>query len=171
MWDTPIHNCGLFSVVACFQLAVSANLHLNVLCRMSTPTANMDPDQPNAETRSAKARLAVSEIMRVRFEVATSPTCTPQGVCAIRARFTFKCTTSGRWGSFFSCKYCCDPDKHGDWAGHREKGWPKKGLSEKKMLCKTDERNLLRKRKQRRTRSALLVQRCFAQCVLLTCLY
>jgi len=55
---------------------------------MSTPTANMDPDQPNAETRAVKARLAVSEIMRVPLEVATGPTCTPQGVCFIRARFT-----------------------------------------------------------------------------------
>jgi len=36
---------------------------------MSTPTANMDPDQPNAETRAAKARLALSEIMRVPLEV------------------------------------------------------------------------------------------------------
>jgi len=39
----------------------------------------MDPDQPNAETRAAKARLAVSEIMRVPLQVATGPTCTPQG--------------------------------------------------------------------------------------------
>ena len=40
--------------------------------------------------------------------------------------------------------------------------WPaicaKTGLSEKKKLCKRDERNLVRKRRQRRTRSALLVQ-------------
>jgi len=32
---------------------------------MITPTANLNPDQPNAETRAATARLAVSEIMRV----------------------------------------------------------------------------------------------------------
>jgi len=74
MWDAPLHNCCLYSMVACFQLAVSANLHLNVLCRMSTPTANMDPDQPNAETRGAKARLVVSEIVRVQLEAATGPT-------------------------------------------------------------------------------------------------
>jgi len=78
---------------------ISVNLHLNVLCRTSTPTANMDPDQPNAEKRAATARLAVSEIMRIPLEVATGPTCTPQGVCAIRARFTFKCATSGRRGA------------------------------------------------------------------------
>ena len=65
MRDAPLHNCCLYSVVACFQLAVSANLQLNVVYRMFTPTANMDPDQPNAETRAAKACLAVSEIMRV----------------------------------------------------------------------------------------------------------
>jgi len=84
--DAPLHNCCLNSVVACFrvQLAVSANLHLNVPCRMSTPTANMDPDQPNAEMRAAKAHLAISEIMCVPLEVATGPTCTPQGVCPIR---------------------------------------------------------------------------------------
>jgi len=32
---------------------------------MSTPTANLNLDQPNAETRAATARLPVSEIMRV----------------------------------------------------------------------------------------------------------
>ena len=91
---------------------------------MSTPTANMDPDQPNAETRASTARLAVSEIIRVPLQVATGPTCTPQGVCQcpIRARFTFKCATSGRRGTLFSCKCCCgDPDKHGGWAGRRAK--------------------------------------------------
>jgi len=25
------------------------------------------------------------------------------------------------WGTFLSCKYCCDPKKHGGWAGHRAK--------------------------------------------------
>jgi len=45
----PLHSCRLYSVVACFQLAVSANLHLNVLCRMSTPTANMNPDYPDCK--------------------------------------------------------------------------------------------------------------------------
>jgi len=81
----------------------------------------MDPDQPNAETRAATARLAVSEIMRVPLEVATGPTCTPQGACPIRARFTLKCAMSGRGGTLFSCKYCCDLEKHGGWAGHRAK--------------------------------------------------
>jgi len=78
---------------------------------MSTPTANMNPDQPNTETRAVTARLAVSEIMRVPLQVATGPTCMPQGFCPIRARFTFRCATSGHGGTLFSCKYCCDP-KH-----------------------------------------------------------
>jgi len=92
-----------------------------MLCRMSTPTANMDPDQLNAETRAATVRLAVSEIMRVPLEVATGLTCAPQGVCPIQARFTFKFATSGHGGTLFSFKYCYDPEKHGDWAGHRAK--------------------------------------------------
>ena len=25
------------------------------------------------------------------------------------------------WGYLFSFKYCCDPEKHGGWAGHRAK--------------------------------------------------
>jgi len=39
-------------VVTYFQLVVSANLHSNVLCRVSTPTANMDPDPSNAATKT-----------------------------------------------------------------------------------------------------------------------
>ena len=99
----------------------STQLLLNVLCRMSTPTANMDFDQPNAEARAAKARLAVSGIMRVPLEVATGPTCTPQGGRPIRARFTFTCAMSGRGGTLFSCKYCCNSKKYGGWAGHLAK--------------------------------------------------
>jgi len=116
-------------------LWLPAQFQLTVLCKLTldshgtvqnvypTPTANMDPDEPNAESRVATARLARSEIMRagVPLEVATGPTCTPQWVCPIRARFTFKCATSGRGGTLLSCKYFCDSEKHGGWAGHRAK--------------------------------------------------
>jgi len=39
-------------------VAVFCKLTLECAGRTSTPTANMEPDQPNAETRVATARLA-----------------------------------------------------------------------------------------------------------------
>jgi len=39
--------------------------------------------------------------MRVPLEVAAGPTCTPHGVCPIRAHFTFKSATSGLGVPFF----------------------------------------------------------------------
>ena len=76
------------SMVACFQLAVLCKLKLECAVQNVYPDCKHGsrPAQHGNEScqsaRAAKARLAVSAIIGVPLEVATGPTCTPQGrVC------------------------------------------------------------------------------------------
>ena len=86
---------------------------------MSTPSANVDPEQDPEQARSRrdKARKDIVTIMTHVILPLTGPSSNPVGVCPIKSRMRI---TKGAGGELWSCKYCCSVDFVG-YSGSRVK--------------------------------------------------